>query len=79
MDLNLWQQHHHKAHDALRAAASARFREVSLFAFQDDVYATCAPERVLAVHRILQQEIPSTVERHRFGTAEESIQFGASH
>ena len=25
-------------------------------AFHDDIYATCAPDRVLAVHRILQQK-----------------------
>ena len=44
-------------HRAL-VAANARLQEgESLFAFLDDVYATCAPDRVLAVHRILQQEI----------------------
>ena len=44
-------------HKALMVA-NARLQEgESLFTFLDDVYATCAPERVLAVHRILQQEI----------------------
>ena len=44
-------------HKAL-VAANARLREgESLFAFLDDVYVTCAPERVLAVRRILRQEI----------------------
>ena len=44
-------------HRAL-VAANARLQEgETLFAFLDDVYATCAPDRVLVVHRILQQEI----------------------
>ena len=68
-------------------AAKARLREGEfLFAFLDDVYATCAPEKVLAVHRILQQEIQTHcgISIHHGKTqiwnrAEESIQLGASH
>ena len=45
-------------HKALVAANARLLEGESLFAFLDDVYAYyCAPERVLAVHRILQQEI----------------------
>ena len=44
-------------HKAL-VAANARLQEgESLFVFLDDIYVTCAPDRVLAVHQILQQEI----------------------
>ena len=57
-------------HKAL-VAANARLREgESLLAFLDDVYVTCALERVLAVRRILQQEIHPLWKKHRFGTAE---------
>ena len=45
----------------LHAALSAvqdRFRaDEKVFAFLDDVYVTCAPERVWEVHRILEEEI----------------------
>ena len=73
-------------HKAL-VAAKVRLREGEfLFAFLDDVYATCAPKKVLAVHRILQQEIQTHcgISIHHGKTqiwnrAEESIQLGASH
>ena len=40
------------------SAVKARFREgEKVFAFLDDVYVTCAPERVLDVYKILEEEI----------------------
>ena len=44
-------------HGAL-SAVQDRFRaDEKVFAFLDDVYVTCAPERVWEVHRILEEEI----------------------
>ena len=44
-------------HGAL-SAVQDRFRaDEKVFAFLDDVYVTCAAERVWEVHRILEEEI----------------------
>ena len=44
-------------HRALSAVRERMQDEEKVFAFLDDVYVTCAPDRVLEVHKILEEEI----------------------
>ena len=44
-------------HRALSAVQARLSDNEKVFAYLDDIYVICAPERVLEVHRILEAEI----------------------
>ncbi len=44
-------------HRALQAVRARLRSTEKLFAFLDDLYVVCAPERVVEVHRILEEEL----------------------
>ena len=61
-------------HRALLAVNARLIEGESLFAFLDDLYVLCSPERVGEVHKVIQQELWSRVEciteRRKSGTGQ---------